>query len=76
MATAVLEAVYPIERLTPDLFGDFSPGRFGWVLTDIVKIEEPIPWKGRQGFFEVEIPVKWVGPDSPRDYLDRTGSDA
>jgi hypothetical protein len=34
-------------------FGDFGPYRFGWILDDIVQLAEPIPFKGRQGFFDV-----------------------
>lgn len=34
------------------LLGDFTPGRFAWILTDIVPIR-PVPFKGKQGFFEV-----------------------
>jgi activating signal cointegrator 1 len=37
------------------LFGDFSLGRFAWRLDD-VQIIEPFPVKGRQGFFNVEVP--------------------
>lgn len=33
--------------------GDFSLGRFGWVLTDIKKFKKPISYKGSQGFFDV-----------------------
>lgn len=33
--------------------GDFTLGRFGWVLTNIRRIERPIPFKGGQGFFNV-----------------------
>lgn len=28
--------------------GDFTPGRFGWLLTDIVNLDEPVPFKGGQ----------------------------
>lgn len=35
------------------MMGDFSPGRFGWVLTDVRPLPEPIPFVGRQGFFNV-----------------------
>ena len=38
---------------TEDMMGDFSPGRFGWVLTGIEALPESIPWRGRQGLFEV-----------------------
>jgi hypothetical protein len=32
--------------------GDFSLGRFGWVLENIKALPEPIPCKGMQGLFE------------------------
>jgi hypothetical protein len=31
--------------------GDFTPGRFAWLLTDVVRLAEPIPAKGRQGLW-------------------------
>ena len=34
-------------------FGDYSPGRFGWVLTDVVRLEQPIPVKGALGLWNV-----------------------
>lgn len=36
--------------------GDFTPGRWGWLLTDIHRTE-PIPCKGRQGVFELPADV-------------------
>jgi len=33
-------------------FGDFAPGRFAWLLTDIEPLPEPVPAKGRQGLWE------------------------
>lgn len=33
--------------------GDYSPGRYGWVLADVRRLERPIPFKGRQLLFEV-----------------------
>lgn len=42
-------AVGPVEKI----YGDYRPGRFGWLLRDVVPLVEPIPWKGRQGWFEV-----------------------
>lgn len=53
VATAVVEASLPVERLDPDVYGDFSPGRCGWILSGIEALAEPIPWRGRQGVFEV-----------------------
>lgn len=48
LATAVLEAVVPVERLHPDPFGDYSPGRCGWLLSDVRPLTSPIPARGRQ----------------------------
>lgn len=33
--------------------GNFDLGRFGWVLEDVRRIDPAIPWKGKQGFFDV-----------------------
>jgi hypothetical protein len=34
-------------------FGDFAPGRFGWILINVRRLKVPLPFKGRQGFFDV-----------------------
>ena len=33
--------------------GDFSEGRFAWRREGFVVFEQPIPWRGMQGLFEV-----------------------
>jgi hypothetical protein len=33
--------------------GNFGPGRFGWILQDVIVLPEPIPCKGHQRLFEV-----------------------
>jgi activating signal cointegrator 1 len=38
--------------------GDFSDGRFAWGLSKPVLFEEPIPQRGKQGLFWVELPSK------------------
>lgn len=35
-------------------FGDFTPGRYAWLLTDVAPLAEPIPAKGRQGLWDWE----------------------
>ncbi len=35
-------------------YGDFTPGRFAWLLADIVRLDPPIPAKGRQGLWTWE----------------------
>lgn len=34
-------------------FGDYAPGRYGWTSHSPIKFREPIPFKGRQGIFDV-----------------------
>lgn len=36
-------------------WGNYEEERFAWLLTDIVALERPIPCKGEQGFFEVDL---------------------
>lgn len=54
----------PTIGTSPELYGwterqmgNFSPGRYGWVLTDIKPLAEPIPFVGHQGFFSVPDPL-------------------
>jgi hypothetical protein len=37
------------------LFGDYTSGRFAWILDNIKALEKPIPTKGKQGFWEIEL---------------------
>jgi activating signal cointegrator 1 len=37
-------------------FGDYTPDRFGWMLHDPKRFDEPIPARGKQGLWE------WVQP--------------
>lgn len=51
-----IEALYGTEYDTPleRSLGDWSPGRYGWILKDPILFEKPIPAKGSQRFW------KWV----------------
>lgn len=54
LGTAVLAESIPTEALTdPGPFGNFAPGRFAWRMVDSILLPEPIPFTGKQGFFEV-----------------------
>lgn len=46
--TAQLERTQPAEFA----FGDYTPGRFAWVLDDVRPVAPPMPVRGGQGFFE------------------------
>lgn len=39
------------------LYGDFSPGRFGWLLANVRRLPEPIPCRGAQGLWDVPAEV-------------------
>lgn len=41
--------VSAVERL----WGNFDPGRFGWILANVRPLPAPVPYIGRQGFFNV-----------------------
>lgn len=45
-------------RLRPsqEPFGNFSPGRYGWIFDGIESLKPPIHCKGAQGFFRVSLP--------------------
>jgi hypothetical protein len=37
-------------------FGDYSPGRYAWVLADIERLEQPVPCRGFQSLFDWPAP--------------------
>src|SRR3546814_11614687 len=49
------EGIGPIAKL----YGDYGPGRYGWVLGNVRTLSEPIGCHGRQGF--------WTLPDGVGD---------
>jgi activating signal cointegrator 1 len=38
------------------VFGDYTPGRFAWLLRDVRVLEVPIPFRGAQRWFDVPEP--------------------
>jgi len=58
VCVAKLVDVRPVEKLprvsVEDwLFGNFEPGRFGWVLEDVYAFGEPVPAVGKQGLWDL-----------------------
>ena len=60
VATAVLQDCVPTDMITKSTLsptelalGDYSTGRYAWILTDIKKLPKPIPAVGRRGLFNV-----------------------
>ena len=62
-----------IDQQTPQerALGDWSVGRYAWKMANVVKLDEPIPWKGEQGIWQ------WEGlkHDEPRMRLVKGGGD-
>lgn len=49
-------------------FGDYSDGRYGWLTSRVVRLPEPIPFRGAQGLFDIpddlvarHLPAGWPG---------------
>jgi len=64
---AVAELVEPVRtnmitaaRLSPveAALGDYSAGRYGWILTNVRKLSKPVPCVGRQGLFNLAPSVE------------------
>jgi hypothetical protein len=48
----------PMRTLPIDDFGDYSEGRWAWLLTDVKPLNPPIAARGAQGFFD--LPQGWL----------------
>lgn len=46
-------AVLPTISKQEQLFGNYGPGRYAWLLRDVVALKGPVQFSGKQGFFEV-----------------------
>lgn len=62
VAVAILESVVPTVSVgeISDVevrFGNYGPDRFAWRLSEIVRLETPVPCKGAQGIFDVPAEV-------------------
>ena len=81
VATATLADCLPTEQIVSghdarddwqqlDWFlGDFSAGRFGWLLEDVRRVEPPIPARGAQGLWQWSPPEGFrslPGPEGRR----------
>jgi activating signal cointegrator 1 len=42
---------------TENLFGDYTPGRYAWVFSQIRALDKPIPVCGRLGLWEMDHPM-------------------
>ena len=56
-----------VASLIPDLhevlpYGDYSPGRFVWVFSDMIPLITPIVAVGKQGIWNWDNDIEWVLP--------------
>jgi hypothetical protein len=62
VAVADLVDILPVEQVPPTeperSFGDYTPGRYAWLLADVRPLDPPIPATGRQGLWE------WTGSEA------------
>lgn len=75
IATAVLDrcsemteaAIAKLARENPHeaAFGLYEVGRFAWVLRDVERLVEPVPFRGSQGIFEVPDHILGRAPTAP-----------
>lgn len=52
MGYSTQEAIWGIPQGNELAFGDYTPGRFAWFLTDVKMLPEPIPYKGARRLWE------------------------
>jgi hypothetical protein len=45
---------FPSSLAKPDMYGNFTPGRYGWILESVVSISPPIPAKGSLGLWRFD----------------------
>lgn len=48
----------PVEAGDELEFGDFTPGRFGWVFTNVRRLAEPLPAQGALGLWTVPADIE------------------
>ena len=60
LAVVTLADCYRIERPPSDefeaAFGDYAPGRYGWVFEELRPLREPVARRGSLGLWECELP--------------------
>lgn len=62
VATAQIVDVVPTSVMRPTIsvleasFGDYSQGRYAWLLDNVRPLSDPFPLAGRQGLFNADIP--------------------
>lgn len=50
------EDILPLRTAEQQAWGNYGEGRFAFELANPILLPEPIPYRGQQGFFTVELP--------------------
>ncbi len=49
---------FPHPACIPDAYGDFTPGRWGWILANVQTLVHPVPAVGHQGLWNWKPPTR------------------
>jgi len=60
IATVMNCVQFPDPSIVEDDYGDYTAGRFGWVLDFVHKFEKPIPAKGNRMLWNWEVPKEII----------------
>lgn len=62
VAVATLADCVPVGRLPPELqANEHANGPWCWILTDVRRLHEPLPMRGAQGLWDVQLAVPSSG---------------
>ena len=83
VAVGRIAGVIPTERFrTPTdqaLWGDYGPGRYVWILSDVQRLRAPIDCPGKQGLWDVpeeivaQIRAEWKDQRTPGEVVAHAG---
>ena len=62
LAVAWLNSCLPMETIEPPdeperSFGDYAPGRYAWYLSQVYRLPQPVPARGKLGLWRIELPM-------------------
>lgn len=81
LGTVILDTVQKVETIRPNLsgneiaFGDYTPGRFGWLTSRPRPFREPLPVAGEQGLRDWSSYLAKIAPTTAHLITDALGED-
>lgn len=46
-------------------WGNYDPGRYAWHMAEVVRLDKPVPCKGHQSVFQVDLPAEAMAQHTP-----------